>query len=129
MPYPLLEHGNLLIRQRISFGNDGNQVNLGMQAAHDFNVKRFERMSCRLDEIYTCVYTVIHDVHAVDLVFGVEIGIEARFDVLDDWAPRIIIVDKVTESRGIHHGQTQADAILFNVGTDGLDGDGFWDDV
>lgn len=86
-------------------------------------------MSCRLDEIYACMYTVIHDVHAVDLVFGVEIGIEASLDVLDNGTPRIIIVDKITKSRGIHHGQTQANAILFNVGTDGLDGDGFWDDV
>jgi hypothetical protein len=36
-----------------------------------------------------------------DLVLGLEVGVVALLDVLDNWAPGVIIVDKVTEARSI----------------------------
>lgn len=76
-----------------------------MQPAHHLNVKRFQGVSSRLDEVYTCVDTVIDNIHPVNLVLGVEVGIKPLLDVLNDGLPGIIIIDKVTEAWGINHGK------------------------
>lgn len=86
-------------------------------------------MASGLDEVHAGMHPVVHDVHAVDLVLGLEIGIESLLDVLHDRPPRVIVVDEISKSRSINHSQTQADAVLFNVGTDRLDGYCLWDDV
>jgi hypothetical protein len=40
--HSLLEGSNLLISKGIGLGNDRNQVDLGVKAAHDLNVERLE---------------------------------------------------------------------------------------
>ena len=75
-------------------------------------------MAGRLDEVDTGMDAVVHNVHAVDLVLSFEVGIESLLDVLDNWPPRVIVVDEVTEARGIDNSQAQADAILLDVGAD-----------
>lgn len=83
----MLEAGNLLIRQGIGLGNDGYQIDLCMKTAHNLNVKRLERVAGGLDEIDASMDTVIHNVHAVDLVLCIEIGVKTLLNVLYDWAP------------------------------------------
>jgi hypothetical protein len=100
-----------------------------MQTAHDLNVERLEGVASRLDEVDTGVDTVVDDVHSVDLVLGLEVCIESLLNVLNDWAPGIIIVDEVAEAGGVNDSQSESDAVLLDVCTDGLDGDGLWDDV
>ena len=63
-------------------------------------------MASWLDEVDTSVHTVVDNVHAVDLVLSLEISIEALFNVLNNWAPRVIVVHEVTEARSVHHGQS-----------------------
>ena len=36
--YPLFKLDDLFVRHGIGLGNDGNQVNLGVEAAHELNV-------------------------------------------------------------------------------------------
>jgi hypothetical protein len=127
--YTLLESGNLLVGQSISLGNDGNQVDLGVETAHDLNVQRLQRMAGGLNEVDTGVDAVVDNVAAVDLVLGLEVGVVALLDVLDNWAPRIIVVDEVTESGGIDHAEAEADTVLFNVGAGRLDRNGLGDDI
>jgi hypothetical protein len=91
-----------------------------MQSAHNLNVKRLQGMAGGLDEVDTCVNSVIHDVHSVDLVLGIKVGVKTLLNVIHNWSPRLIIVDKITEARGINNSQTQTNAILFNIGTNGL---------
>lgn len=81
-------------------------------------------MASGLDEVDAGMHTIIDDVHTVDLVLGIQVGIESLLDVLDNWSPRVIIVHEVTKARGINYGQAKADAILFDVCTDGLYADG-----
>lgn len=100
-----------------------------MKATHDFNIQGLQRMAGWLDEVDAGMDSVVHNVHAIHLVLCLEIGIESLLNVFHNWSPGIIIVDKVTKARGINHGQTEADSILFNVCTDGLDGDCLGDDV
>jgi hypothetical protein len=91
-----------------------------MQSAHNLNVKRLQGMAGGLDEVDACVNSVIHDVHSVDLVLGIKVGVKTLLNVIHNWSPRLIIVDKITEARGINNSQTQTNAILFNIGTNGL---------
>lgn len=37
--YSLLEHGNFFIGQSVSFRHHWNQVDLGVQSSHNFNVE------------------------------------------------------------------------------------------
>jgi len=127
--YSLLEQSNLLVRKSIGLGNDGNQVDLGVQPAHDLNVQRLQGVARRLDEVDARVDTVVNDVGAVDLVLGLEVGVVSLLNVLDNRAPRVIVVHKVTKSRGVDDGETKTDTVLLDIGADGLDGHSLGDDV
>jgi len=122
--YTLLECGNLVVGESVGLGDDGDKVDLGVQAAHDLDIKRLERVTSRLNEVDTGVDAVVDNVHAVDLVLGVQVSIEALLDVLNDWAPGVVVVDKVTKARGVNDSQAQANAVLLDIGADGLDVDG-----
>jgi hypothetical protein len=122
--YALLEGGNLIVGKSVGLGDNGNEVDLGVKAAHDLDIKRLERVTSRLNEVDTGVDTVVDNVHAVDLVLGIQVGIEALLNVLNDWAPGVIVVDKVSEARGVNDSQTQTDSVLLDIGADGLDVDG-----
>jgi hypothetical protein len=75
-------------------------------------------VTSRLDEVDASMYAVVNNVYTVDLVLRVEISIETLFNVLNYWAPRDIVVDKVTETGSVNDGQSKADAVLFNIGAD-----------
>ena len=80
-------------------------------------------MTSRLNEVHTGVDAVVDDVHAVDLVLSVEVGIEALLDVLDNGAPGLVVIDEVTEAGCVDDVQSQTDAVLLDVCADGLNGD------
>lgn len=86
-------------------------------------------MTGGLDEVDTCVHTVVNNVHTVDSVLSLEVRIEALLNVLDNGAPRVIVVDEVSESGGIDNGQTEANAVLLDISADRLDRDGLGDNV
>lgn len=100
-----------------------------MQALHDLDVQGLQGVASGLDEEDAGMDAVVNNVHAVDLVLGIEVGVKALLDVVDDGAPRLVVVDEVAEARGINNGQAETHAGLLNVGADGLDGDGLRDDV
>lgn len=116
--YTLLERENLLVCESVGLGNNGNEVNLGVQPAHDLNIERLQRVTSGLNEVNACVNTVVDNVHAVDLVLGVEVGIETLLDVLHDWAPGFVVVHKVSKARCVNNGESQTHAIFLNVGAD-----------
>lgn len=77
-----------------------------MQFAHDLDVQGLQRVTGGLDEENNGMDAVVHDVHAVDLILGFEIGVEPLLNVLDDWLPGFVIVDEVAKARGVDHGQS-----------------------
>lgn len=127
--YSGLESSDLLVCQSIGLGNDGNQVDLGVETLHDLNVERLQRVASGLDEEDTCVDTVVHDVHPVDLVLSIQVSIEALLDVIRDWPPGLVVVDEVTEARGINNGQAQANTGFLDICANGLDGDSLGQNV
>jgi hypothetical protein len=102
----LLEGIDLLVGQGIRLCDNGDQVDLGVKALHNLNVKGLERMAGRLDEENTCVDAVVDDVHPVDFVLSIEISIETLLNVVDDGPPRLIIVHEVAETRRVNNGQS-----------------------
>lgn len=100
-----------------------------MEAAHDLDIQRLEGVASRLDEVDTGVDAVVDNVAAVNLVLSLKVGVETLLNVLDNRAPRVVVVDKVTEARGINDAQAETDTVLLNVGAGGLDRHGLGDDV
>ena len=120
MSYTLLEVCNLLIGESVRLGNDWDEVDLGVKSTHDLDIQGLERVAGRLIEVDTSMHTIVNNVHPVHLVLCIEIRIKSLLDVFDNWPPRVVIVDEVTEARGIHDGQAKADAVLLNIRRDGL---------
>lgn len=127
--YSGLESSDLLVCQSIGLGNDGDKVDLGVETLHDLNVERLQRVASGLDKEDTCVDAVVHDVHPVDLVLSIQVSIEALLDVIRDWPPGLVVVDEVTEARGINNGQAQANTGFLDICADGLDGDSLGQNV
>lgn len=127
--YSALEMENLVVRQGIGLGDHRDQVDLGVQPAHDLNVQRLQGMAGGLDKVDASVDAVVDDVRAVDLILGLQIRVAPLLDVLHDGAPRVVVVHKVTESGSVDDGQAKADAVLLDVRTDGLDRHGLGDDI
>ena len=100
-----------------------------MKSAHDLDVKWLQGVASWLEEVDTSVDTVVDDVHTVDLVLSIEVGIESLLNVVDNWSPRLVVVDEVSETWGINNSKTKADTVLLNICAYGLDGDGLWNDI
>ena len=58
-----------------------------MKAAHHFNIEGLQRMAGGLDEENASMDSVVNDIHAVDLVLSIKVGVEARLNVLDNSPP------------------------------------------
>lgn len=86
-------------------------------------------MASGLDEENAGMNTVVHYVHPVHLVFSIKVSIEALLDVVCDGPPGLVIVDEIAKAGSVNDSQTEANAILLNIGTDRLDGDSFGDYV
>jgi hypothetical protein len=127
--YSGLEVRDFLISKSVGLSNDGDKVDFGVEASHDFNIQRLERVAGGLDEKHACVDAVVHDVHTVDLVLGIEVGIVPLLDVVNNWSPGLVIVHKVAKTRSVNHGQSETNTGLLDIGADGLDGDGLRNNV
>lgn len=100
-----------------------------MQAAHDFNVQGLQRVARGLNEVDAGMDAVVHNVLAVDPVLSLQIGVKALLNVLDDWSPRVIVVDKVTESGSVDDSQAEANTVLLDIRADRLNRHRLRDDV
>lgn len=84
-----------------------------------------------LNEIKTSVHTVVYDLLAVDAIFLLQIRVETRFDVIHYRLPAakmirqardenmvnmpLIIIYKVSESRGVDDSQPKANAVFLDI--------------
>ena len=89
-----------------------------MQSAHDLDVQGLQCMACWLNEVDACMDTVVNDVHAVDLVLRIQVCIKSLLDVVNNWSPRLVVVDKVTKAWGIDNSQAKTNTVLLNIRAD-----------
>ena len=125
----MLKSHNLLIREGVGLGNNRDKVDLCMQPLHDLDVQRLQGMTRRLDEEDACMDPIVNNIHAVDLVFGIQVSVETLLDVVDNGSPRLVVVHKVTKAGGINNRQAQTHTSLLNIGANGLDRHRLGDDV
>ena len=100
-----------------------------MKASHDLNVQRLERVASRLNEKDASVDAVVDNVHTIDVVLGIQVSIETLLNVVDNGAPRLVVVDKVAESRSVDDSQAKTDTGLLDICADRLNGDSLGNDV
>lgn len=89
-----------------------------METAHDFNVQGLERVAGRLNKVNAGVNPVVDNIHPVDFIFSLQVGIKPLFNVFHNGSPRIVVVDKIAKPGGIHNRQAQANPIFFDISTD-----------
>jgi hypothetical protein len=92
----LLEFDDLLIGKGISLSDDGNEVDFGVESAHEFDINLLQGVTSRLQEIDACMDTVVYNFLAVDPVLLLEVGIEARLNIVEDWLPAISDMRKLS---------------------------------
>jgi hypothetical protein len=109
--HPSLERANLIIGQGISFCDDWNQVDLGVQSSHELDVEGFQpeplsmtnispyspimsglritnlRVSGRLNEVDASVNPVVDQFRSVDSVLLLEISVESSFNIVNNGFP------------------------------------------
>ena len=127
--YSLLERRDLLVGESVGLGNDGDQVDLGVQPLHDLNVQRLEGVTGWLNEKDTRMDPVVNDIHTVDLVLSIEIGVKTLLDVVHNRPPGLVVVHEVTETGRVNHCQAKTNTGLLDVCADRLDGNGLGNDV
>jgi len=77
-----------------------------MQSAHNFDVQWLQSVARWLNEVNARMNAIVNNVHAIDLVLSIQVGIEALLNVVNDWSPRLVIVHEITKSWGINNSQT-----------------------
>jgi len=69
-----------------------------VELLHHLNVDGLQGVASGLDEVNNGVDAVVDNVHAVDLVLSIQVGVEALLNVLDNGVPGLIVVDEVAKA-------------------------------
>lgn len=59
-----------------------------------------------LNEVNASMHSIINNIHSVDLVLSIQVGVKALLDVIHNWSPRLVVVNEITKTRGINNSQT-----------------------
>ncbi len=103
--YALLELGKVSRAERISLGNNRDQVHAGAESLHDLNIEGLEGMAGWADEVQAGVDTEVNLVLAAGLLLLKHIGLVLVVEELDNRHPGVAVVTIVTESGGVDNGQ------------------------
>lgn len=102
---PLFEASQVGRAQGVGFGNNGNQVHSGAQTFHDLDIKGFQGVASRTNEVETGMDSQINLVNSPGLLLLQHVGLMLVIQELNDGHPGISIVDVVTKSRRVDHRQ------------------------
>lgn len=83
----VFEAGEVGRRESVGFGDDGDEVDAGAEALHDFDVEGFEGMAGGADEVEAYVDAEIDLVTAAGLLFLQHVGLVLVVEELDDGHP------------------------------------------
>lgn len=109
----MLEFGKISGAQSIGFCNDWDEVNASAETLHDLDVKRFESVTSRSDEVKTRVNAKVDFIRTTRLLLLQHIGLMLVVEELNDRLPGITVVYIVTKSRGINDGQAHCAGKIF----------------
>lgn len=125
--YAVLELGKVSWGERVSLGDDWDQVDAGAEALHDLNVKRLQSVASWADEVETGVDSQINLLCSPWLLLLEHVALMLVIQELNDWLPAVSVVHVVSKARGINDGQADLEELLFQLGLGDLDLDGLVD--
>lgn len=102
----MLVAGQISWAEGICLGDNGDQVHSGAESLHDLDIQRLQGMSGRSDEVEACVDTEIDLVNTAGLLLLQHVGLMLIIQELDNWHPRVAVVDIVAETRCVDNGQS-----------------------
>lgn len=101
----MLELSEVHRTKGIGFGNHRNEIDTRTQAFHNFNVQRFESVSCWSDEIQASMYTKVEFVMAARLLLLKHVRLMLIVEELDDRLPGVVVVHVVAKAGRIDHSK------------------------
>jgi len=134
----LLEDEQVVRGEGVSLCNNWNQVHACAEALHDFNIQRLQaeawrsqllkrrksgdiRVTSGSDEEQACMHTQVGLLSALRLLLLPHICFMLVVHEVDDWAPRVAVVDIITEARGVNDGELDLERLLLELGLDDFD--------
>lgn len=103
--YSLLEASQVCGTQSICLCYNWDQVDSGTQSLHHFNVQGLQGVSRGSDEVQASVYSEIDFVNTSRLLLLQHVRLMLVIQELDNWHPRVAVVDIVSKAGCIDYGQ------------------------
>ncbi|KAH9822081.1 hypothetical protein Tdes44962_MAKER04756 [Teratosphaeria destructans] len=125
--YAMLEFGKVRRRQRVSLGDDRDQIDTGAQPFHHFNVQRLQSVTGRADEVQAGVHTEVDLLGTAWLLLLKHVALVLVVQKLDDWLPAVAVVHVVSEAWGVDDGQADLEELLLQLGLGDFNLDGLVD--
>lgn len=72
-------------------------------------------MTGGLDKVKAGMDTVVDELGPVHPVLLLEVGVEARLNVVHDGLPAVVVVDEVTKARRVNDSEAESHAALLDV--------------
>lgn len=104
--HSLLETSQIRWTQSICLCNNWNQVHSGAQSLHDLNVEWLQGVSGWSNEVQAGVDTEVDFVDTLWLLLLQHVGLMLIIQELNNWHPRVAVVDIVSKTWGIDNGKT-----------------------
>ena len=79
------------------------------------------RMTSWPDEKQARVHPEVNLTLPLRLLFLSHVKLVLVIDEIDNWSPRVPVVDIVAKARGVNHGQLDLESLFFKLGLDDLD--------
>ena len=111
----LFEPIQLLFRERVRFGDDGDDVDFVMQRLHKGHVERFQSVPRRGDKVEATMDAIVPNVSSIEAGFVFEVFLKLIVDVGDDGLEAAVVVDGVSVAGSVHDGEAETNAALFDL--------------
>ena len=111
----LFEPIQLLFRERVRFGDDGDDVDFVMQRLHKGHVERFQSVSRRGDKVEATMDTIVPNVSSIEAGFVFEVFLKLVVDVGYDGLEAAVVVDGVSVAGSVHDREAETNAALFDL--------------
>lgn len=102
----MLVAGQISWAEGIGLCDNWDQVDSGAQSLHNLDVQWLQCVSGRSDEVQAGVDSQIDFIDTAGLLLLQHIRLMLIIQELDDWHPRVAVVDIVAKAGGIDNSQT-----------------------
>jgi hypothetical protein len=121
LPNALLENEEVVLGEGVGFSNNRDEIDTRAETLHDLDVERLQSVSGGPNEVQATMDPEVGLLPTLGLLFLSHIGLVLVIDEIDDWGPRVTVVDIVAESWGVNDAELDFELLLLELGLDYLD--------